>query len=317
MITTPYAQVSRRRLSSRWTANLLLLAVTLVWGATFTLTKDAIAQVPVFWFLGARFWVASAALLAIVLVTPDARRALGQPGTWRRGLWLGVLLFGTYALQTLGLTTTTPATAGFLTGMNVVLVPLLAYPLLGVRPGWRTGSAAVLAATGLALLCGFQGAGWSWGDLLVLLCAACVALQVVETERWGKGVNPLALSAVEVWALTLGCTAAALWQPWPGWGQLTGPGVWQAILICAIPGTALAYWAQTAFQQHTTSAQTAIIFSMEPVFAAAIGWAVRGDRLGAAALSGCTMLFVSMLLADPNIRLPRLRPGARPFRHSR
>lgn len=319
MITTPYAQVPRRRLRSRWTANLILLTVTLVWGATFTLTKDAIAQVPVFWFLAARFWVASAAFLAIVFMTPHARRALGRPETWRRGLWLGVLLFGTYALQTFGLATTTPATAGFLTGLNVVLVPILAYPLLGVRPSWRTGSAAVLAAVGLGLLCGFQGTGWSGGDLLVLLCAVCVALQVVETERWGQDVDPLALSAIEVWGLTFGCTAAALWEPWPGLAQLTAPGVWQAILICAIPGTALAYWAQTAFQQHTSSAQTAIIFSMEPVFAAAIGWAARGDQLGAPALAGCVILFASMLLADPNVRVPRFWAGhpARPFRHGR
>ncbi|MCL6517743.1 DMT family transporter [Alicyclobacillus sp.] len=301
--STHFSPMTIRR-PSRRLANLILLAVTLVWGATFTLTKDSIDHIPVFWFLAIRFFVASAALVCIVMITPAARRDLAKPSAWWRGAWLSLLLFGTYAFQTLGLSTTTPATAGFLTGVSVILVPLAAWPLLGVRPKVRTLCAVAIATVGLALLCGFQGDGWTTGAGLVLLCAVCVALQVVETERWGRGIHPLTLSSIEVWGLTLASTLAAGFQPWPGWGGLSTPGVWQAIVICAIPGTALAYWAQTALQQHTDAAQTALIFSMEPVFAALIGWLVRRDPLAMASVAGCVLILVGMLVADENIRLP-------------
>lgn len=294
---------------NRWIANTTLLFVTLVWGATFSLTKGALEHVGVFSFLAARFLIATATLMIGAMILPKVRRAFTKE-TFVAGTFLGTLLFGGYAFQTMGLSTTTPATAGFLTGLNVVMVPLLAYPVLRSTPTGRNWLGAVVAVFGLALLTGVDIRAIGHGDVLVLLCSVFLALQIVFTERYAVKLDALALTTVEIGVLTVWCTITLFLQ---GLGTIShtptstdpfwSPTVWLAILICALPGTAFAYFAQTFFQQSTSSTETAIIFSMEPVFAAGIGWLSFHDVLSTSGMIGCLLIFVSMWIADPSIKI--------------
>lgn len=303
-------------LRNRWTANLTLLFVTLVWGATFSLTKGALTYVGVFPFLAIRFVIASLALLLGALLLPNVRRSFTRE-TYLAGTFLGTLLFGGYAFQTLGLTTTTPATAGFLTGLNVVIVPLLAFPILRSIPTSRNFIGAIVAVAGLALLTGVDIRSIQQGDMFVLLCSVFLALQIVYTERYASRLNALALTTVEIIVLTIWCSLSLFLPGSLGsatgslhtsiWTGFSHPIVWIAILICALPGTAFAYFAQTFFQQSTSSTETAIIFSMEPVFAALIGWLSFHDILTLSGQLGCLLIFLSMWIADPNIRIRRAR----------
>jgi drug/metabolite transporter (DMT)-like permease len=287
----------------RFVANLSLLAVTAVWGATFTLTKNALDDVPVFSYLAVRFALASVLLALLCLVSPETRRSF-QRSTWSHGAVLGLFLFGAYAFQTLGLQTASPSMAGFLTGLSVVLVPMLAKPLLGTKAPPRVWGGAAVALVGLALLCGLDFRGFTTGELEVVICAAFIALQVIYTEKYGSRQNSLALATVEIAFLAVLCALAAIW--WPGGttapSNWLAPNVLWAVLVCAIPGTALAYWAQNVFQKYTSSAETAIIFSMEPVFAAVIAWLALGDSLGGWQAVGGILIFLSMLISDPSIR---------------
>ena len=298
---------------NRWTANITLLFVTLVWGATFSLTKGALAHISVFFFLTARFLIATVALVIGALTVPHVRHAFTKE-TFFAGSFLGSLLFGGYAFQTLGLATTTPAMAGFLTGLNVVMVPVLAYPVLRRAPKGRNWIGALIAVVGLALLTGVDIRAIDRGDVLVLLCSVFLALQIVFTERYAEKMNALALTTVEIAVLTVWCSLTLWLQSFStttghtvisSTGSFTSTSVWVAILVCALPATAFAYFAQTFFQQSTSSTETAIIFSMEPVFAAGIGWLSFHNVLSTSGVVGCVLIFLSMWIADPSIKIRR------------
>ncbi|MCF8563533.1 DMT family transporter [Alicyclobacillus tolerans] len=291
----------------RWLANLLLLLVTLVWGATFTLTKTATDTLPVFSFLSVRFIVASAVLWAMVVLSPRSRKAFSGR-TVGLGVILGLFLFAVYAFQTLGLRYTTPAVAGFLTGLSVVLVPVLGTVLMRQRAGWRVWGGAALAAAGLFLLCGPGILQLAAGDVLVLLCAVFVALQILAIEKYGRNTDSLVLATIEISVVAFGCVAVAAWSPSTPNALVHGlhnTGVVWAILICAIPGTSLAYLAQNVFQKYTSSAQTAVIFSMEPVFAALIAWMALGEGFTQLTGLGSLFIFASMIVSDQSIPLGR------------
>jgi drug/metabolite transporter (DMT)-like permease len=293
-------------MKSRWFANVCLLVITFVWGATFTLTKGALDHVSAMAFLSVRFLVASAVLVMVVLSSKPSRRALLMTRTWKLGGLLGLMLYGAYACQTIGLVFTTPAKAGFLTGLFVVLVPILGIWVLRQAPQLRVWMGAILALFGLALLCGADLIHLAPGDLLVLSCAVFVALQMLYVDKYGRDTDPLGLATVEIVVLTMCCTVSALLtSPANTWNLeiWTRPDVLWAVVICAIPATAIAYVAQNVFQKHTTAAQAAIIFSMEPVFSWLVAWVVLGDSLSVTGTVGSLLILFSMLVADPSIRI--------------
>lgn len=299
-------------LRSRWVANLTLLFIAFVWGATFTLTKDALSIVQVFPFLFVRFLLATVALYLIVILIPRSRRSFDTK-TLLLGTFLGLLLFGAYAFQTLGLGDTSPAITGFLTGLYVVLVPIFSIPLFRTSPHVRTWFGSIVAVLGLAVISGSDLFHLRIGDVLVLICAVFLALQILFIEKYGLKMDSLALATVELLVVTIFSLLASLFQ---NPGSLLDMHLWLnssvlwAVLINALLATSLAYWGQNVFQQSTTSAQIAIIFSMEPVFAALVAWLALGNSLSSIQIVGGSVIFLSMLVADPNVSL-KFRPSNR------
>lgn len=295
---------SSPRTTHRWAANGILIVVTIIWGATFSLTKNALNDISVFPYLTLRFIIATLALVGIALCIPRVRTAFTRR-TVVSGAFLGTLLYGGYALQTLGLTTTTPATSGFLTGLSVVMVPLLAAPILQSRPHRRNGWGVCLSVVGLALLTGVNFHNWRLGDFFGIGCSLFLALQIVYTERLAKGENALALTTVQISVLTIWCslTTTLPGQRFSDADTWSNGNVWSAVVVCGLLGTAFAYVAQTHFQQSTSATATAVIFTTEPVFAAVIGWLTFSDALPPLGQLGCLLIFMSMIIADENISL--------------
>jgi len=271
-------------------ALVLLLLVTAVWGVTFVQVKDAVAVYPLFAFLALRFAIASLAL------APAAHlRRLPRDGV-AAAAFLGALLAAGYALQTAGLERTTVSSTGFVTGMYVVLTPVLAFVLFRIRSGAAAWAGVAVATAGLAMLSGIQ-AGSTTGDLLVLAGAAVYALQIVLMERFAPRFDPVAFTTCEMAAAfaCLGAAALAL-------GQLETPRgwtVWGALLVTGVFASALAFLAQMWAQRRTSATRTALAFTMEPVFAAIFGVTLAGDRLGALGWGGCAVIFAGILLAEP------------------
>ncbi len=273
-------------------ALLVLVAVTAVWGVTFVQVKDAVAIYPLFAFLALRFAIAGCAL-----AVPGASRlrSLGRPGT-AAALFAGALLGAGYALQTAGLQRTSVSSTGFVTGMYVVLTPVLALVLYRNRLGRSAVVGVVVATAGLALLAGVHR-GSASGDLLVLAGAAVYSLQIVLMERFAPVYDAIAFTLVEMLAAFAGLAVIALAA-----GQFQvprGSTVWGALLVTGVFASALAFLAQSWAQRRTSATRTALAFSLEPVWAAFFGFTLAGDRLGVAGWVGCVVIMAGIVIAEP------------------
>jgi len=271
---------------------LALIFVTAVWGVTFVQVKDAVAIYPLFAFLAVRFAIASATL---ALPAAKRLRGLGRSGI-AGGAFLGLLLAGGYALQTGGLERTTVSSTGFITGMYVVLTPLIALVLYRSRIGLAAWGGVVVATVGLAMLSGIH-AGSVVGDLLVLAAAAVYSLQIVLMERYAPRFDALAFTFVEMAAAFVGLLVVAL-----ALGDLSVPHgwtVWGALVVTGVFASALGFLVQTWAQRRTSATRTALAFSMEPVWTAFFGYTLAGDRLGALGWGGCAAIMAGIVLAEP------------------
>jgi len=303
---------------------MLLLFVTVVWGTTFTIVKDAVAVMPPFAFLALRFWVATAFMAAFTL----RRRRRGDSPVAAGGL-IGLALFGGYAFQTTGLMFTTAARAGFITGLSVCIVPLLAAILWRRRPPAASLAGVALATLGLALMAlgsgadsrsaAAAGAGLWLGDALVLGCAFSFATHILLVGRYTRGRDAVVLAAWQLGICAfLNTVAATVAGQWPAAYQsvLTPQGlpVIAAIVTTGVLASALAFYIQTAVQQFTTATRTALIFTTEPVFAALFAWAYGGETIGLLPLVGGGAIVCGMLLAElgPLVRNQDLSRKAAP-----
>jgi drug/metabolite transporter (DMT)-like permease len=287
-------------------ALLALVLVTAVWGVTFVQVKDAVALYPLFAFLAVRFWIAT---LTLAVPGLPRVRSLGRPG-FVGGAFLGLLLAAGYTLQTAGLERTTVSSTGFITGMYVVLTPLIALVLVRSRIGLSVWGGVALSTIGLAMLSGIH-AGSAAGDLLVLAAAAVYSLQIVLMERFAPRYDAVAFTFVEMLAagVALGVVAVAL-------GDLQLPHgwtVWGALLVTGVFASALGFLVQTWAQRRTSATRTALAFTMEPVWTAFFGYTLAGDRLGLLGWGGSAVIMSGIVLAEPaaaaalvrNLRRPR------------
>src|ERR671930_2567302 len=273
-------------------ALVVLVAVTAVWGVTFVQVKDAIAIYPLFAFLAVRFGIASCTLLGPAWAR---LRTLGSSGVLGAAL-AGTLLGSGYVLQTAGLERTSVSSTGFITGMYVVLTPLLALALFRARIGVAGWGGVALATFGLALLSGVHG-GSLVGDLLVLAGAAVYSLQIVLMERYAPRYDAFAFTLVEMAAACAGLGVVAVAR-----GELGVPHgwtVWGALLVTGVFASALAFLVQTWAQRRTSATRTALAFALEPVWTALFGFTLAGDRLGALGWGGCAAILLGILLAEP------------------
>lgn len=273
-------------------ALLVLVAVTAVWGVTFVQVKDAVELYPLFAFLALRFLIATA-----TLAVPAASRVrtLGRAGV-AAAVLAGCLIGAGFALQTAGLERSSVSSTGFITGMYVVLTPLLALALFRVRVERTAVAGVVLTTIGLAMLAGIHG-GSPLGDLLVLAGAGVYSLQIVLMERYSPRYDALAFTLVEMAASFVGLLAIAV-----ALGELSWPHgwtVWGALVVTGVFASALAFLAQTWAQSRTTATQTALAFSLEPVWTAFFGFTLAGDRLGALGWAGCAVIMAGIVAAEP------------------
>lgn len=271
---------------------LALVLVTAIWGVTFVQMKDALELYPLFAFLAVRFLIA---VVALAIPAGPRLRSLGGRGALV-GTGLGALLAAGYGLQTAGLERTTVSAAGFVTGMYVVLTPIVALLLFRIRAGTPVWIGVALATAGLAMLSGVS-AGSSTGDLLVLAAAALYALQIVLMERFAPRYDPLALTTAEMTAAFVGFAVLAVAR-----GQVQvphGATVWGALIVTGVFASAFGYLVQAWAQQRTSANRTALVFALEPVFAGIFGFTLAGDRLGVLGWAGCVVILSAIAVSEP------------------
>ena len=285
-------------------AEAALVGIAAVWGLTFVMVQDAIELLPVMAFLAYRFIVA--ALLVAIPFRARLRRL--APDGWRIGLVMGAFLTAGYAFQTFGLERTTASNAGFITGLFVVLTPLLGALLLGQRAGRLAWGAAAVSAGGLALLSGVGSDVRLAGDLLVLGCAVSFAAHILATDRGVTGHDLAALLAVQLGLCGLVSLVAAV-----ALGDLEVPregSVWLALAVTAVVASALGFFVQSYAQRHASPARTALILASEPAFAGLFGYLLADERLSATGWLGAVLILLAIVAVDvaPRLRPPRPLP---------
>jgi drug/metabolite transporter (DMT)-like permease len=278
------------------TADAALLFVTAIWGATFVMVQGAVSSYPVFSFLALRFALATLVLMPFFLRLDRPSVLERARDAWLPGILVGLALFAGYAFQTFGLRYTTPAKAGFITGLSVVMVPMGQALFLRRAPGRGPVMGVALATVGLALLSLDADLSVSLGDGLVFCCAIAFAAHILLVGRFAPTWPPVRLAFVQIATVAVlsGSIALLLDRPlaWPG------GNVWFAAAFTGLLATSLAFFLQSRAQQATSPTHTALIFAAEPVFAGIFSFLLIGEVLGPREIAGCALIVAGMLAAE-------------------
>lgn len=283
-------------------ADTLLLVTAAIWGLAFVAQRVGMAHVGPFTFNGVRFALGSLSLLPLVVVTSrrpsPARRLLAPAGpgalAWGGGL-AGLCLFCGASLQQVGLVYTTAGNAGFITGLYVVIVPLLGL-LAGQRTHMGTWIGAGMAAVGLYFLSISADFRIGWGDFLELVGAFFWAAHVLIIGWLSPRLNALKLAMTQFAACALLSLLTAV-----GFETITLDGLRQAlipILYGGLCSVGIAYTLQVVAQKDAHPAHAAILLSLEAVFAALGGWLLLGEVLAPRGFFGCGLMLAGMLLTQ-------------------
>ena len=271
-------------------ATVVLLALAACWGSTFFLIKDLLDRVPTLDFLAVRFAIASVALL---LVAPRALTRL-SPVVRKHAAVLGLLYGVAQILQTTGLAHTPASISGFVTGLYVVFTPLLAAAILRTRIPPITWIAVAVATVGLGILA-LRGFSVGYGELITLASAVLYALHIVGLGAWSTARDALGMTILQVMVIALVCTMATVHD---GIVLPTRTGDWMSVLYMAVIVGALGLLGQTWAQAHLPPTRTAIIMSMEPVFASLFAVWLGGEDVTTRLLLGGSMVLVAMLTVE-------------------
>lgn len=273
-------------------ARAALLFSTLIWGTSFVIVQRAIADLPVFHLLSFRF------LISLLLLLPLARGVAWRKGTFEQGAILGLLLFAGFTLQSYGLLGTTPSRSAFLTGLSVVIVPFLG-KLVGRRIALGPAVGSIVAAAGLWVLfrpaAGDAGA-FTWGDGLTLVSAFVFAVYVLAVETAVAREPVRGLAIVQFGLIALLSAPSFLIEP-PTAAEFT-PYALFAILVMGVLATAAAFLCQLYAQQHLSAVEAGVIFTLEPVFAAAFSVVLGVEALSRQLVVGGVLVVAAMLITE-------------------
>jgi drug/metabolite transporter (DMT)-like permease len=269
-----------------------LVGITALWGVSFVIVKEAVAHADPFVFLSIRFGCGAA------LAAAWARRRMGRIRNARVGLGLGLPLFIGYAFQTVGLRHTTASRSAFVTGLSVAFVPLLQMALFRKLPRPATWAGIALCLFGLWLFTGGQGDGASptlYGDALTLGCALAFGLHILLMGHLSQRSDPAAQVSFQLATVAVASTAVAWGRGVPFTLTLGG---WAAALFCGAVVSAFAISVQAWAQAKTSPVRAGLIFSLEPLFAAAFAALWSGERLTSWEAAGGFFMLAGVVLAE-------------------
>ena len=275
-----------------------LLAVAAMWGISFVWMKDILDQQDVYSFLTSRFIFAA---LAMIIIKPKVLKLFTKELV-SKGFIIGLALGSGYIFQTLGLDRTTPAITGFITGLYVVITPLIAALLLKERVTLTMWGFILLAVVGLAVL---SVHGWSvgFGEFLVFISAILFSVHIIMLGAWSKNFDAYALTVMQL----IGCAfLSAIPSGINGFNPPPDTQVWAVVIFTAVFATAIAFVIQTWSQARISTTKVAVILTMEVVFAALFSFAYGMEPFTLRLAIGGTLVLIAMLaIVQPRFSLPR------------
>ena len=265
-----------------------LLTVSAAWGLSFVVMKDAIQRQSVNNFLFTRFTLA---VIVMILIRPQTIKLFNKDLLQRGGL-AGIFLGLGYIAQTLGLERTGAAITGFITGLYVVLTPLIASIVLKEKITKFTWLCIAVATFGLGLL-SIRGFSVGIGEMFVLASAVLFAAHIIALSKWSLGRDVYAMTVIQ---LTMCAILAGLASAVEGYSLPPDRGVWSVVIFTAVFATAVAFIVQTWSQAHISATKVAVILTMEVVFAALFAILLGGERLTLQTAIGGILVVVAMYL---------------------
>jgi drug/metabolite transporter (DMT)-like permease len=274
-------------------ADLALIAITFVWGSTFTVVKNSLAFISPILLVAVRFWIATA---VIVIFMPGQIRKLSAKSVCH-GLVLSIVLLGSFIFQTLGLRSASPSYSAFITALSVLLVPLLGFIFFRDRPRLQTVAGVSLATLGLwVLLVNIQQMKMGSGEMLTLVCAFLFALQILLLGHFVTTTDYRQLMLLQMAGTALLCTilTPVLENPFIIWHS----SLLVYFFVTGILATAVAFYVQARAQQFTTPNRAALIFSLEPFFAALFAYWILGQVLTVREWIGGALILAGILVSE-------------------
>ena len=285
----------------RLKADLTLLFVAAVWGSGFVAQRAVARTMSAYYFNGSRF------ILACVLLLALARFQWRLPKrSWWKVVLVGLLLFGGAELQQAGLATTAIGNASFITGLYVVLVPILLTLAIKHKVKLVTWAAALMAVVGIGLLSLTRGFRLSPGDSLELAGAFLWALHVIMVGRFSREMGVLQLSIGQF--LVCGVLNLLIAVGFNPQGASSLGAAWLPVLYSSLFPICLGFTLQAAGQRHAPAADAAIILSLEAVFGALFGFLLLHELLNAQQLIGCAVMLAAMILSQVAGGVPENTP---------
>jgi drug/metabolite transporter (DMT)-like permease len=264
----------------------LLTTVAAIWGIAFVAMKSTLERIDVFSFLAWRFSIATIILLAL---RPKIFKLINFK-FFKKGIVVGLFLGIGYIFQSIGLTKTTVGKTGFITGLYVVLTPLIAFFFLKKQIRVWDWLAAGLAAIGLGLL-SFKGLGIGLGESLVFVSAIFFAMHILALSEWAADLDIYALATIQLGSCAVLTFLASLAG---GFKVPPDSGVWQAILFTALLATAFAFIVQTWAQSFMPATTVAVILTLESVFAVAFGLLFLNEEFTFRIATGGILVMIAM-----------------------
>ncbi|MFX1386832.1 MAG: DMT family transporter [Promethearchaeota archaeon] len=272
-------------------AILLLILTTVLWGSSFIITKNLTQNVPIFLYLGLRFLIAFFGFIPFFPHLKNLNKKI-----FLMGLITGLLYFFGIVFQTYGLQSTTAGKTGFITGLSTIMVPFLTWIGFKKRPHLRIWFAVVLSVTGMAFLLLEGESGLFIGDLLVLICAFFFALYIVLNDKYVRLVDVYLYSIIQVLIISASSFLCSLILREPYDLLSYQLPFWLIMTYMGIAVMTLTILFQNWSQQYQGPIQTAIIFTLEPVFAALFGFLIGNEILSVFAWVGCGLIFTAILI---------------------
>lgn len=274
---------------------IILLGVVVIWGYTFPVIKSTLNDIPPFTFLTYRFFLAS---IIISLLFRNRLKKINSLSI-RKGFLIGFFLFIGYFGQTVGTQYTTATKTAFITGISVVLVPIIAFFWVQERIHRNSVIGVILAMVGLWLM-NSNGTiyHFNMGDSLVFLGSVGFALHIITVDICTKKLDYVQLVFIQLLTVFLLSLFMALFWEKDALHFSYNKSVWWAVIINGVFATALAFYLQNRFQQFSTPTKVAIIFSAEPVFGAIFSYILLGETVGIFGFLGGTAIFVGMVIAQ-------------------
>ena len=279
-------------------ADFLLLSVAISWGITFLMVQEAINTTPVYSFLFFRFALAS--LLMFFIAYKFFKFFTFK--TLLYGVLLGIFLFSGFATQTFGLAYTKSSVVAFITGLNVICVPFLAYFIFKDKVRKNVFFASFISVIGLYLLTMSGVLSLGKGEFLTLICAFMFALQIIFTGKFSKEVNVFLLVLFQFITVTILSLLFSLYFDTTTFFIEYDYAFYKAVIVTAIFATVYAFLIQTYMQQFTTATKTAVIFTMEPVSAAVFAYFMVNEILTVSQIWGAVLIITATLIAEINIK---------------